>query len=46
MFEDLLVLICTHLLVFWLGYKWGLHQAVMRIVRNFILDPNEITRAF
>lgn len=46
MFEDFLLLVCTHLAMFWLGYKWGLHQAVMRIVRNFIMDPNEITRAF
>jgi hypothetical protein len=32
--------------MFWLGYKWGLHSAVMRIVHNFIKDPAEITRAF
>ena len=46
MFEDLILLICTHLVVFWAGYKWGLHSAVMRIVHNFIKDPAEITRAF
>ena len=46
MIEDLFLLICTHLVMFWLGYKWGLHQAVMRIVHNFIKDPAEITRAF
>jgi hypothetical protein len=32
--------------MFWAGYKWGLHSAVMRIVHNFIKDPAEITRAF
>ena len=46
MFEDLFLLICTHLVMFWLGYKWGLHSAVIRIVHNFIKDPAEITRAF
>ena len=46
MFEDFLLLVCTHLVMFWAGYKWGLHQAVMRIVHNFIKDPAEITRAF
>jgi hypothetical protein len=46
MIEDFLLLVCTHLVMFWAGYKWGLHQAVLRIVRNFIKDPNEITRAF
>ena len=46
MFEDLVLLACTHLVAFWLGYKWGLHAAVIRIVHNFIKDPAEITRAF
>ena len=46
MFEDLVLLVCTHLVAFWLGYKWGLHSAVIRIVHNFIKDPAEITRAF
>lgn len=46
MFEDLVLLACTHLVAFWLGYKWGLHSAVIRIVHNFIKDPAEITRAF
>ena len=46
MIEDLLLLVFTHLVVFWAGYKWGLHAAVMRIVHNFIKDPAEITRAF
>lgn len=46
MIEDLLLLVCTHLAMFWVGYKFGLHQAVLRIVRNFINDPDEIRRTF
>ena len=46
MFEDLILLICTHLVMFWAGYKWGLHQAVLRIVRNFIDDPDHIRKTF
>jgi hypothetical protein len=46
MFEDFLLLVCTHLAMFWAGYKWGLHQAVMRIVRNFIDDPDHIRKTF
>ena len=46
MIEDLLLLICTHLVMFWAGYKWGLHAAVLRIVRNFIDDPNHIRKTF
>jgi hypothetical protein len=46
MFEDLILLICTHLVMFWAGYKWGLHAAVLRIVRNFIDDPEHIRKTF
>ena len=46
MTEDFILLICSHLIMFWAGYKWGLHSAVMRIVRNFIDDPDHIRRTF
>ena len=46
MTEDFILLICSHLIMFWAGYKWGLHSAVMRIVRNFIDDPDHIRKTF
>jgi hypothetical protein len=46
MIDDLILLVCTHLVMFWAGYKWGLHQAVLRIVRNFIDDPEHIRKTF
>ena len=46
MTEDFILLVCSHLVMFWAGYKWGLHQAVLRIVRNFIDDPEHIRQTF
>jgi len=46
MFEDTLLLICTHLVMFWLGYRWGLHSAVIRIISNYMNNPKDIEQAF
>jgi hypothetical protein len=46
MIEDLILLACTHLVMFWLGYKWGLHNAVIRIISNYMNNPGEMERAF
>lgn len=44
MFEDLIIIIVTHGLVFWAGYRFGIHTAVMRIVVNLVKDPNTINQ--
>ena len=46
MIEDLILLACTHLVVFWLGYKWGIHNAVIRIISNYMNNPGDMERAF
>jgi hypothetical protein len=46
MLEDLLFLLFTHVAVFWLGYKWGIHNAVIRIISNYMNNPGEMERAF
>lgn len=46
MIEDLILLVCTHLVMFWLGYKWGLHNAVIRIISNYMNNPGDMERAF
>lgn len=46
MFEDLIILVCTHLAVFWLGYRWGIHSAVIRIISNYMNNPKDIEQAF
>ena len=45
-FEDILFLLFTHVAVCWLGYKWGIHQAVIRIISNYMNNPGEMERAF
>jgi hypothetical protein len=46
MFEDVIILFCTHLAVFWLGYRWGIHSAVIRIISNYMNNPKDIEQAF
>ena len=46
MIEDLILLACTHLVVFWLGYRWGIHNAVIRIISNYMNNPGDMERAF
>jgi hypothetical protein len=46
MIEDLILLACTHLVMFWLGYKWGIHNAVIRIISNYMNNPGDMERAF
>ena len=46
MLEDLLFLLFTHLAVFWLGYRWGLHTAVIRIIANYVRNPGDMAKAF
>ena len=46
MLEDLLILACSHLAVFFLGYRWGIHTAVLRIISNYLDDPSDMQRAF
>jgi hypothetical protein len=46
MFEDFILLVCSHLFMFWLGYKWGVHSAVVRLIKNFIDDPKDLQDAF
>jgi len=44
MLEDLIISIVSHGLVFWAGYRWGIHTAVMRIVINLVRDPNTLNQ--
>jgi hypothetical protein len=44
--EDLLFVLFTHLAVFWLGYRWGLHSAVIRIISNYLRNPGDMQKAF
>jgi len=46
MLEDLLFLLFTHVAVFWLGYKRGIHNAVIRIISNYMNNPGDMERAF
>ena len=46
MFEDLLFLLFTHVAVFWLGYRWGIHTAVIRIIANYVRNPGDMAKAF
>jgi hypothetical protein len=46
MIEDVLLLIFTHLVMFWLGYRWGIHTAVIRIITNYIRNPGDMAAAF
>ena len=32
--------------MFWLGYKWGIHNAVIRIISNYMNNPGDMERAF
>ena len=42
--EDLILIIVSHGLVFWAGYRVGIHTAVMRIVINLVKDPTTINQ--
>ena len=44
MLEDIIISIISHGLVFWAGYKYGIHTAVMRIVVNLVNEPDTINR--
>ncbi len=44
MLEDIIISIISHGLVFWAGYKYGIHTAVMRIVVNLVKEPDTINR--
>jgi RNA binding exosome subunit len=46
MFEDIILLVCTHLAFFWMGYKWGIHNAVIRIITNYLANPEDMQQAF
>ena len=46
MFEDFILLVCTHLFMFWLGYRWGIHSAVIRLITNYMNNPADINQAF
>ena len=46
MFEDVILLVCTHLAMFWLGYRWGIHSAVVRIITNYMNNPKDLEKAF
>jgi hypothetical protein len=46
MLEDLLFLLVTHVVAFWLGYRWGIHNAVIRIISNYMNNPGDMERAF
>ena len=46
MLEDLLFLLFTHIAVFWLGYRWGIHSAVIRIISNYMNNPTDMEQAF
>lgn len=46
MFEDFILLTCTHLFMFWLGYNWGFHRAILFLIKNYLDDPNNIEHAF
>jgi hypothetical protein len=32
--------------MFWLGYKWGFHRAILQLIKNYLDDPNDIEHAF
>lgn len=46
MFEDVIIIFCTHVFAFWLGYKWGIHSAVIRLITNYMNNPKDIQHAF
>ena len=46
MFEDLVLLVFTHVAAFWLGYRWGIHTAVIRIIANYVRNPGDMAKAF
>ena len=46
MIEDVVLLIFTHVAAFWLGYRWGIHTAVIRIITNYIRNPGDMAEAF
>ena len=39
MLEDLLIAVITNAIVFYAGYRWGMHQAIMRLISNWLNDP-------
>ncbi len=46
MLEDLLFVLFTHVAAFWLGYRWGLHTAVIRMISNYVRNPGDMAKAF
>jgi hypothetical protein len=32
--------------MFWLGYRWGIHSAVVRIITNYMNNPKDLEKAF
>jgi hypothetical protein len=32
--------------MFWLGYNWGFHRAILFLIKNYLDDPNNIEHAF
>ena len=46
MFEDLLIAVVTNAIVFYAGYRWGMYQAVIRLLNNWLDNPENLNRAF
>ena len=46
MLEDLLIAVITNAIVFYAGYRWGMHQAIMRLISNWLNDPEHLNKAF
>jgi hypothetical protein len=46
MFEDLLIAAITNAIVFYAGYRWGMHQAIIRLLTNWLNNPENLNKAF
>ena len=46
MIEDLLLSLLVNVIVFYAGYRWGMHQAIIRLITNYVSNPKELDKAF
>jgi len=46
MIEDLLIAAITNAIVFYAGYRWGMHQAIIRLLTNWLNNPENLNKAF
>jgi hypothetical protein len=34
------------MIMFWAGYKWGFHRAILQLIKNYLDDPKNMEHAF